>query len=236
VVVPRHAFGVTVSPNKLFDYLDGKLPAAERAELEEKMANDSSLLRQLAIARRLREAMPNSREVIGSLEESSTADRRGAVLARRVGLAFIVLVFLNVFIGLWFIFQSQKPSARAREAEMRKQVEQSLEKTAVSAMPTPNIEADEIKIKAPVPEQEAVANKVIAAASQAGGSGAKALTDESGIVVLIDLPRNREMDFRRKLVPLGAAPPAPVDKNASNPNERKFLQVRVSTSAPEKYP
>ena len=217
-----------MSPNKLFDYLDGKLPSREREELEARLANDSTLLRQLAIARKLRETMPGSEEVIGSLESDERKNiERGAIISRRVGLAFIVLVFLNVFIGLWFIFQKEKPSAKAHDADVRKQVEQSLEKTAVSAMPTPNIEADEIKIKAPPQQQEEVANKVISAATEVGGSGGKALTDESGIVVLIDLPKNREMDFRRKLVALGAAPPAPVDENASMPNERKFLQVRV---------
>jgi hypothetical protein len=216
-----------MSPNKLFDYLDGKLPVEERQELEEKMANDSSLLRQLAMVRRLREAMPNSGEVIGSLEEDSTADRRGAVLTKRVALAFIVLVFLNVFIGLWFIFQKEKPSSKAREADMRQQVEQSLEKAAAVAMPTPNIEADEIKIAAPAPQAGEIADKVISAAMQTGGSGGKALNDENGIVVLIDLPKDREMDFRRRLVALGAAPPAPINESASKPNERKFLQVRV---------
>jgi hypothetical protein len=144
-----------------------------------------------------------------------------------VGLAFIVLVFVNVFIGLWFIFQKEKPSAKARDASMRQQVEQSLEKAAVSAMPTPNIEADEIKIGAPVAQEEELANKVISAAKEAGGSGGKALNDDNGIVVVIDIPKNREMDFRRRLVALGAGPPPSIDETAFKPNERKFLQVRV---------
>ncbi len=221
-----------MSPNKLFDYLDGKLPAKEREELEEKMANDSTLLRQLAMARKLREAMPGSSELIGSLGESSAADRRSAILTKRVALASIVLVFLNVFIGLWFIFQKEKPSAKAHDADMRQQVERSLEKAAASAMPTPNIEADEIKISTAADQKEEVAKKVISAATEAGGSGGKALDDENGIVVLIDIPKNREMDFRRSLVALGAPVPSPVDQTASKPNERKFLQVRVTKSVP----
>jgi hypothetical protein len=218
-----------MSPNKLFDYLDGKLPLKERDELEEKMANDSSLLRQLAMARKLREAMPGSGEVIGPLEEGSAADRRGAVLTKRVALAFIMLVFLNVFIGLWFIFQKEKPSSKRRDADMRQQVEQSLEKAAAVAMPTPNIEADEIKISAPKQQGEAVVDKVIAEATAAGGSGAEALSDEHGIVVLIDIPKNREFDFRQGLVPLGAPMPVASKVKASQPNERHFLQVRVIT-------
>jgi hypothetical protein len=99
-------------------------------------------------------------------------------------------------------------------------------------MPTPNIEADEIKLSAPAQQQEDVANKVLAAAKGAGGSGGKALNDENGIVVLVDIPKNREMDFRRGLVALGAPPPAPIDGNTSKPNERKFLQVRVTKVTP----
>jgi hypothetical protein len=223
---------VTISPNKLFDYLDGKLPAQEREELEARMANDSTLLRQLAITRKLRETMPGSEEVIGSLDPETGRTARGAIISRRVGLAFILLVFVNVFIGFFFIFQKEKPSAKARDASMRQQVEQSLEKAATSAMPTPNIEADEIKISAPAQQEEDVANKVISVAKETGGSGGKALNDENGIVVLVDIPKNREIDFRRGLVALGAPPPAPIEDNASKPNERKFLQVRIVKRAP----
>ena len=220
-----------MSPNKLFDYLDGKLPDREREELEARMANDSDLLRQLAMARKLREGMPGSTEVIGSLQENSAADRRGAILTKRVALACIVLVFLNVLIGLSFVAKKGKPATDAREADMRRQVEQSLEKAAASAMPTPNIEADEIKISAPAEQKQEVATKVISAAKESGGSGGKALDDENGIVVLVDLPQNREMEFRRKLVSLGAPVPEPVEERAARPNERRFLQVRVVTPA-----
>jgi hypothetical protein len=223
---------LNISPNKLFDYLDGKLPAREREQLEAQMANDSALLRQLAIARKLHETMPGSQEVIGSLDPGSENSARGAIISRRVGLAFIVLVFVNVFIGLWFIFQKEKPSAKTRDANMRQQVEQSLEKAAASAMPTPNIEADEIKISAPPQEQENVANKVISAAAAVGGTGGKALNDENGIVVLIDIPKNREVDFRQKLIALGAPSPASLDDKPSQPNERQFLQVRIIKNAP----
>jgi hypothetical protein len=219
-----------MTPQKLFDYLDGKLPTREREELEQKMADDSTLLRQLAMARKLREAMPGSQEVIGSVDEVSVADRRGAILSRRVALAFIVLVFLNVLIGLWFIFQKEKKTARSRDAGVRQQVEQSLAHAAVAAMPTPSIEADEIKISAPADQQEQTAQKLISAATESGGAGAKALSDENGIVILVDLPKSRELDFRNKLVALGGPPPPPIEASRS-PNDRKFLQIRVVKAA-----
>jgi len=218
-----------MTPKKLFDYLDGKLPAREREELELRIANDAQLQRELAIARKLHESIPESQEVIGSLDGAGST-QRGAVLGRRVAVAFAVLVFVNVIIGLWFIFQhAKKPAGDNRsETQVRRELEQSLEKAAASAWPTPNIEADEIEIVAPALQDESVA-QVIAAAASLGGSGAKALADERGIVVLVDLPRNREAEFRQKLVALGAPSSAAGETSAkaSRPNERRFLQVRI---------
>src|SRR5205823_9348172 len=54
----------TMNPDKLFDYLDGRLPAAERAELEEQLISDRQLQRELAIARQIYAGMGgDSREV-----------------------------------------------------------------------------------------------------------------------------------------------------------------------------
>ena len=217
---------MNVPPQKLFDYLDGKLPAPEREELEQKMANDSNLLRQLAMARKLREAMPGSQEVIGSVDEVSPADRRGAILSRRVALAFIVLVFLNVSIGLWFIFQREKKTrSRAIPACGSKWNNHSL------MPPWPQCRRQtskrtKSKSVRPPNNRNKRSQKVISAATEAGGVGAKAMSDESGIVILIDLPKSRELDFRNKLVALGGPPPPPVEESRS-PNDRKFLQVRV---------
>ena len=42
----------TMNPDKLFDYLEGRLPAAERAALEQRLISDKQLQRELAVARR----------------------------------------------------------------------------------------------------------------------------------------------------------------------------------------
>jgi hypothetical protein len=229
-----------MSPNKLFDYLDGKLPVGQRAEIEKRIAGDPVLQRELAIARKIHEGMPGSREVIGSIDGAADVTERGAVLGRRVASAFAALVFVNVLIGLWFITQKEKksPDASRQEAGMRQQLKESLEKAAASALPPPNIETDEIKIIPPVFEDETVSGKVIEAATAVGGTGAKALTDENGTVVLVDIPKNREAEFRERLVPLGAPSPAPIDSSAkqTSPNERKFLQVRIVKATAEKKP
>src|SRR6266851_5335432 len=56
------ASGVTLSrcnmnPDKLFDYLDGKLSETERAALEERLTSDQQLQREIAVARRIHAGM-----------------------------------------------------------------------------------------------------------------------------------------------------------------------------------
>src|SRR5438093_10892237 len=51
----RDAFQVpgTMNPDKLFDYLEGRLSQGERAALEEQLMSDKQLQRQLAAARQI---------------------------------------------------------------------------------------------------------------------------------------------------------------------------------------
>jgi anti-sigma factor RsiW len=45
-----------MNPDKLFDYLDGRLPAPERAALEKQLISDRQLQRELAVARQIQTA------------------------------------------------------------------------------------------------------------------------------------------------------------------------------------
>src|SRR5436190_21072676 len=91
-----------MNPDKLFDYLDGKLPPDQRAELEERFMSDPEARRELAVARQIHSSMGESREVVGIADAPIT--ERGAVLARRIMSVFIVLVGLNVAFGIYAIF------------------------------------------------------------------------------------------------------------------------------------
>ncbi|HET6886578.1 MAG TPA: hypothetical protein VFH87_01520, partial [Candidatus Udaeobacter sp.] len=54
-----------MNPDKLFDYLEGNLPPAERAALEEQLISDKQLQRELAVARQIHAGMRgDSREVL----------------------------------------------------------------------------------------------------------------------------------------------------------------------------
>ena len=42
-----------MNPDKLFDYLDGRLAPSERAALEERLMSDKQLQREFAVARQI---------------------------------------------------------------------------------------------------------------------------------------------------------------------------------------
>lgn len=216
-----------MSPDKLFDYLDGKFPVEERARMEEQIAADPHLQRELALAREIHTRMRHSREVL--LADESQVDR-GAVLGRRIAIAFAVLVFLNVAFGLYAIgFMQKKRRATRTEEQNRQELVQALEKAAATAMPTPNLDVEEIRIGAPAAQREAMANKVMAAAKDSGGSAVKNLSNENGLLLFAEIPAVQAAKFQEALQRLGATlPSAPSQPTASG---KLILQIRIADSA-----
>ena len=216
-----------MNPDKLFDYLDGKLSDAERGQLERQLASDTQLQRELAVAREIHRGMPDSREAFAPFDATAT---RGAVLGRRVAVVFSVLVFVNVVFGIYAIaFMEKKRRSRPAHDQNRQELLQSLQKTAILALPTPSLDADEIKLSAPAGEQDALANKVIAAAQQCGGTGTKGLTSEHGILLFAEIPTGRVEQFRKTLGQLGATLPSAT--NANRTAGKAILQIRIVESA-----
>ena len=216
-----------MNPDKLFDYLGGKLSPNERAELEEQLMSDPQLRRELTVARQIHAGMRDSREVLGVTEP--ILEERGAVLGRRFAIAFAVLVFANVVFGIYAIaFMKTKERTRRNTEQNRSELAESLARSAAVALPTPSLEVDEIKLTAPVSEQDKLANKVIAAAKQVGGSGTKGLADQQGVLLFAEVPTARLNDFRDAMKKLGATlPSAPVEAAAG---EKRILQIRISSS------
>lgn len=222
-----------MNPEKLFDYLEGNLSEAERAQMEERLASDPQLQRELAIAREMHRRSRGSREVLGESDEVEIQSPSGK-LGRRLAAAFALLVLVNVLVGIAFIIgkkKLEKPSdLRARELAIRQQLTASLQKTAETALPAPTLAADEIYLVAAVNEHEALANSVVMIAAHCGGSAAKAPPDDAGTTVLADLPAAREDEFRQALAPLAQADfssPAP-RKEATPARERINIYVRIT--------
>lgn len=187
--------------------------------------SDPQLRRELTVARQIHAAdMGDSREIISVAEP--TLEERGAVLGRRVAIAFTVLVFANVVFGIYAIaFMKQKEKTRVNTEQNRSELAESLARTAAVALPTPSFDVEEIKFTAPVAEQDKLANKVIAAAKQVGGSGTKGLADQHGVLLFAEIPTAGLNDFRESMKRLGATlPAAPVEPKAG---EKAILQLRI---------
>ena len=200
-----------MNPDKLFDYLEGRLPAAERAALEEQLISDQQLQRELAVARQIHAGMGDgygSREVSVAPEVEVT--RRNRKMALRLGAAFIILMAVNVVGGLWIIarHESKNPNRPLLEAQTREQIRKSLEQAAATALtPPPSLGVSEIRLSTQQGRLNAVADEVVALAGRLDGSATKGLPDEHRIGVLVDLPSNREPEFRAAIAPIGGERP-----------------------------
>ena len=229
-----------MNPDKLFDYLEGRLPAAERAALEQRLISDKQLQRELAVARQIHTGMRgDSREVVLSTQPDAT--ERGRKMALRVGAVFIILMAINVGVGLWLIarHETRNPNRALLETQMREQVAKSLEHAAATLTPAP-LGVSEITISAATGKLEAVADEVVRIASRFGGSAAKGIQDQGRLRVLIDLQLNRESGFRAAISSItgepGSVTPA-TDAAAATTSpataEKKSFIVQIVEAAPK---
>jgi len=199
-----------MNPDRLFDYLEGTLPAAERAALEEQLISDKQLQRELAVARQIHTGMRgDSHEVLVPPRPDVT--ERGRKMALRVGAAFIILMAVNVGFGLWLIarHETKNPNRALLETQMREQITKSIERAAATLTPVPNaLGVSEITVAAAAGKLDAAADEVVAIASRFGGSATKGLQDRDRLSILVDLPSNRESEFRAAIGSIGRQLPA----------------------------
>jgi hypothetical protein len=228
-----------MNPDKLFDYLEGRLSPVERADLEQRLASDPHLQRELAVAREIFSRMHgDSREVVLPAEQEIS--EHGRKLARRIGVTFIILMAVNVGIGLWFIahHESKNPNRALLEAQMRRQLAQSLEHAAAAALSPAPFGVTEITLPAAPGRLDAVSDEVAAIVHQVGGSVTKGIPEEHRIGLLVDVPANQASAFRRKLAAiagLNGSSPAPAESTAaSGPETNSFAIEIVESTAPPK--
>ena len=218
-----------MNPDKLFDYLEGRLPATERAALEQRLLSDKPLQRELAVARQIHAGMRgDSREVL--LPPRSDVTEQGRKMALRVGAAFIVLMAVNVGIGLWLIarHETKNPNRALLEKQMREQITNSLEHAAATFTPAP-LGVGEIVVPAAAGKLETVADEVVTIATRFSGSATKGLADQGRLSVLVDLPSSREPEFRAAISSItGEAPPGSATPGtAAATTEKKSFVVQI---------
>jgi hypothetical protein len=146
----------------------------------------------------------DSREVL--LPPRPDVTEQSRKMALRVGAAFIILMAVNVGFGLWLIarHETKNPNRALLETQMREQIAKSIERAAATLTPAPNaLGVSEITVPAATGKLDAVAHEVVTIASRFGGSATKGLPDQGRLTVLVDLPSNRESEFRAAIESIG---------------------------------
>src|SRR3954453_24188468 len=151
-----------MTPEKFFDYLEGKLPPPERERLERALISDPELQKQFVAARQIHRGLQRP------ANESSATTRAGS-RGRQLAAAFAVLVAMNVALGLFYLFRSNQPSAevqKAREDTLRHKLQSSRETPAAAALPPPPLGAEPTRVTVPRAKRDEVAQAVTAAATK----------------------------------------------------------------------
>jgi len=219
-----------MNPDKLFNYLDGKLSAAEREKLEDELIRDPELQRQFGMARKIHERMSGeAREVV--LDEPPPGAARSRQIMRRVMIVFLALIFVNTIVGVVVIglLENKRRQARVATDHNRSDMAVALQKAAEGALPPPTL-VDEIKIAVSARELDAMVEKISAAAKQVNGSAAKNLSNENGTLIFAEIPVDRVAQFQDALAKLGAVVPPSSSQAPGSGNA--ILQIRL-TPRPE---
>jgi hypothetical protein len=150
----------------------------------------------------------------------------------------MVLMFVNVGIGLYFIFrhESKNPNRPLLEAQMREQIAKSIRR-AEALTPAPNaFGVGEITIRAETGKLDSVADKAVAIVSGLGGSATKGVPEAGHLSILVDLPAGRESEFRAAVAsiqgdgaPKSSAPTKTLEPGSSTPatGQKKSFVVQI---------
>ena len=192
-----------MNPDKLFDYLDGKLPDHERQAVEDRLMSDATARREFDVARRIHASMRENQsdrpEVLDELSEETAA--RGRRLARQVGLAFIVLVAMNVLLGLVYIthHEIKNPNRQLLDEQARDHLRKSLENAADTTLTPPPLGIGGLQATTETGRSSSVADELVSAAGKFSGSATKGVVDNGRIQVLVEIPGKSAADFKNAI-------------------------------------
>jgi hypothetical protein len=192
-----------MNPDKLFDYLDGKLPDHERKAVEERLMADPTARREFDVARRIHASMRDNQsdqpEVLDELSDENAA--RGRRLARQVGLAFIVLVAMNVLLGLVYITRHEikNPNRQLLDEQAREHLRKSLENAAGTTLTPPPLGVGGLQLTTEQGQSASVADEIVKAAAKFPGSATKGVPDNGRTQVLVEIPGKSGPEFKNSL-------------------------------------
>lgn len=219
-----------MSPAKLFDYLDGKLNDWERRDLEAQLEKDPHLQKELAAARRIHSGMHGERQEVFPQDDPAALER-GRKMSLRVGIAFLVLMAVNVAAGLFFIarHEAANPNRKLLADQAETQLAKSLQDVSRNEMPPPTLDLDDLTISAPASQMKHVAEEVADLARKADASATIGLPDDKQVNVAVEISAEKEAAFKNALSKLPGAHILPTSPNegATPGSSRKNLIIHV---------
>jgi hypothetical protein len=221
-----------VNPEKLFDYLDGKLPEHERRALEEQLMNNAEARREFEVARRIHSATRGSRENLEVIDEGVLDERRGKSAARQILLATLVLVAVNVLLGLLYIahHESKNPNRALLEKQSREQLRQALDKAAKGALTPPPLGVTEVSVVAENGHAQAVADEIVQLAKRLQGTATRGIPEGGRVGVLVEIAGRRAEEFRDALRNLGGMKDGGKISIPPSPNSEEKISIVVQVT------
>jgi anti-sigma factor RsiW len=187
-----------MNPDKLFDYLDGRLPEHERRALEEQLMNDAEARREFEVARRIHAATRGGREHLEILDTTVVNQPQGRRAARQILLATLVLVAVNVFLGLLYIahHESKNPNRALLDKQSREQLREALDKAAAGALTPPPLGVAELNVTVEKGRRQSVADEIVQLAMRLKGMATAGIPDGGAVKVLVEIAAERGKEFR----------------------------------------
>ena len=190
-----------MNPDKLFDYLDGRLPEDERRALEEQLMNDAEARRELEVARRIHNATGGGREHLEIMDEIVGDRSQGKRVGRQILLATVALVAVNVLLGLLYIahHESKNPNRALMEKQSRQQLREALNKAAAGALTPPPLGVTELNVGVEKGRGSTVAGEIVQLTTRLKGTAIAGIPDEGRVNVLVEIAAGRGGEFRDAL-------------------------------------
>ena len=193
---------------------------------------DASARREFDVARRIHASMRENEsdrpEILSEMSEETAA--RGRRMARQVGLAFTVLVAMNVLLGLVYIahHESKNRNRQLLDEQSREHLRQSLEHAAAATLTPPPLGVSELRITTERGQSDAVADGILKAAKKFLGAATKGVPDNGQIQVLVEIPANKATEFKSALTPLPGVKEVSGEISASNSAEKISVIVALT--------
>jgi hypothetical protein len=220
-----------MNPDRLFDYLDGRLPEHQRRALEEELMSSAEARREFEVARRIHAATQGGRERTEVLDAIDADRPRGRTMARQVLLAALVLVALNVLLGLLYIahHEATNPNRALLEQQNREQLQQALANAAATTLTPPPLGVTELKVTTEKDHLDAAAEEIVQLAKRFNGTATKGIPENGRVEILVEIPGSNAEQFHTTLANLALIKDAERNRAiAANDGEKASILVQVA--------